>query len=63
MNMSTPQGHIVAMGGGGFSMEPDTGSALTEAVGSRPTASAYRVERRDGRVMETRLPTRYLGGP
>lgn len=37
---------------------------LVEAVSSRPKASGYRVELVDGRVQETRLPTRYLGtGP
>jgi dipeptidase E len=37
------------------------GTALAEVVTSRPEAGAYRVERVDGRVVETRLPSRYLG--
>jgi peptidase E len=37
------------------------GTDLREVVSSRPEASAYRVERVDGAVVETRLPTRYLG--
>jgi peptidase E len=39
------------------------GTRLAEAVSSRPAARAYRVERADGRVVETALPTRFLGGP
>lgn len=38
-----------------------TGSALAEAVSSRPDAGAYRVEQREGTVVETRLPVRFLG--
>jgi dipeptidase E len=34
-----------------------------EAVSSRRDAFAYRVETRDGQVVETRLETRYLGAP
>jgi dipeptidase E len=34
---------------------------LHEVVSSRPNARAYRVERGDGRVVETALPTRFLG--
>lgn len=37
------------------------GTTLVEVVTSRPEAGAYRVERVDGRVVETRLPTRFLG--
>jgi dipeptidase E len=37
------------------------GSALAEVVSSRPDAGAYRVEQVDGRVVETRLPVRFLG--
>ena len=37
------------------------GVELVEAICSRPTASAYRVELVNGDVVETRLPTRYLG--
>ncbi len=37
------------------------GTKLREVVSSRPEAFAYRVELRDGEVVETRLPTRYLG--
>jgi peptidase E len=37
------------------------GNALVEVVTSRPTAAAYRVEMINGRVAETRLPTRFLG--
>jgi dipeptidase E len=37
------------------------GTSLHEAVSSRPNAAAYRVEMKDGRVVEERLPTRYLG--
>ena len=35
--------------------------AFEEAVASRAGASAYRVDRADGGVEETRLPTRLLG--
>ncbi|MBX5475742.1 MAG: peptidase E [Clostridia bacterium] len=35
---------------------------LREVVSSRPEARAYRLERVDGRAVETALPTRYLGG-
>ena len=37
------------------------GTSLAEVVSSRPEAAAYRVERSDGRAIETRLPARYLG--
>jgi peptidase E len=37
------------------------GSALAEAVSSRPEAGAYRVECVDGLIVETRLPVRFLG--
>jgi peptidase E len=37
------------------------GTDLAEVVTSRPDAGAYRVERVEGRVVETRLPSRYLG--
>jgi dipeptidase E len=37
------------------------GPALAEVVGSRPEAGAYRVEQVEGRVVETRLPVRFLG--
>ena len=37
------------------------GSALAEVVSSRPGAGAYRVEQVEGRVVETRLPVRFLG--
>lgn len=36
------------------------GKRLVEAVSSRPKARAYRVERTAG-VVETEIPTRYLG--
>jgi peptidase E len=35
--------------------------ALHEVVSSRKEAAGYRVERSGGQVVETRLPTRYLG--
>lgn len=38
------------------------GPELVEVVSSRVGAAAYRVERIDGRVVETRLETRFLGG-
>jgi dipeptidase E len=38
------------------------GTDLREVVTSRPGASAYRVELVNGRVKETRLKARYLGG-
>lgn len=38
------------------------GTDFIEAVSSRKHASAYRIERLDGRVRETPLQTRYLGG-
>jgi len=37
------------------------GTELREAVAARPAAHAYRVELRDGEVVESTLPTRYLG--
>jgi dipeptidase E len=37
------------------------GSSLVEVVSSRLDAAAYRVEQVDGRVVETRLPVRFLG--
>ena len=37
------------------------GTDLAEVVTSRPAAGAYRVEAVDGRVVETKLPGRYLG--
>jgi peptidase E len=37
------------------------GPALAEVVSSRPEAGAYRVEQVEGRVVETRLPVRFLG--
>jgi dipeptidase E len=37
------------------------GRELKQVVTSRPAAKAYRVERRDGEVVETALPSRYLG--
>jgi peptidase E len=38
------------------------GCELVEVVSSQPGAAAYRVELVDGRVVETRLPARFLGG-
>jgi dipeptidase E len=38
------------------------GTTLVEAVTSRPDAAAYRVDAADGRVEETPLPVRQLGG-
>jgi dipeptidase E len=40
-----------------------TGDTLTEVVASRPDAAAYRVELRDGAVVEDRLPARLLTAP
>lgn len=37
------------------------GSELVEVVGSRPEAGAYRVDLSEGRVIEARLPVRFLG--
>jgi dipeptidase E len=37
------------------------GDRLAEAVSSRPTARAFRVETRDGRAVETPIETRFLG--
>jgi peptidase E len=37
------------------------GEELMEVVASRPDAGAYRLERRGGGVLESRLATRYLG--
>jgi dipeptidase E len=37
------------------------GGRLREVVTSRPEAGAYRVRLKNGRVVERRLPTRYLG--
>jgi dipeptidase E len=38
------------------------GSELVEVVSSKTSAAAYRVELVDGRVVETRLEARFLGG-
>ncbi len=38
------------------------GTELSEVVSARPGARGYRVELRDGMVVETPLATRYLGG-
>ena len=38
------------------------GSELVEVVSSQAGAAAYRVELVDSRVVETRLPARFLGG-
>jgi hypothetical protein len=38
-----------------------TGTELIEVVSSRPDVAAYRVEFRDGGIVETRLPARFLG--
>jgi peptidase E len=38
------------------------GTALHEAISSRPEARAYRVEARDGAAVETPIAARYLGG-
>jgi peptidase E len=38
-----------------------TGPSLAEVVSSRADAAAYRVEQAAGRVVETRLPVRFLG--
>jgi dipeptidase E len=37
------------------------GSRLHEAVSSRPNATAYRVQAKKGKVVETKIATRYLG--
>ena len=37
------------------------GTEFTEAISSRPDARAYHVERQGGGVIETPLPTRFLG--
>jgi dipeptidase E len=37
------------------------GTRLVQVVSSRPTAAAYRVERRGAEVVETRLEARFLG--
>jgi dipeptidase E len=37
------------------------GTALAEVVSSRGEAAAYRLEQVDGRIVETRLPVRFLG--
>jgi dipeptidase E len=37
------------------------GTALAEAVSSRPVSGAYRVELVEGRVVQTQLPIRFLG--
>lgn len=39
------------------------GTELVEVVSSRPDAGAYRVDLIDGKVVERRLPVRYLGAP
>jgi peptidase E len=38
------------------------GKDLVEVVSSRRAAAAYRVETREGQIVEERLPTRFLGG-
>jgi len=52
--------------GGGYAADDGAalhfaGTTLAEAVSSRPEANAYRVEQIEGRVVETRLPVRFLG--
>ena len=37
------------------------GGELSRAVASRPEARGYRLEAARGRVVETRIPTSYLG--
>ena len=37
------------------------GTSFREAVSSRPNAGVYRVERHENKVIETRLPVRFLG--
>jgi peptidase E len=39
------------------------GEQVAQVVASRPDARGYRVESRSGRVVTTRLATRYLGAP
>lgn len=39
------------------------GQELLEAVSSRPDAGAFRVSLTEGKVMESRLPVRFLGAP
>jgi hypothetical protein len=39
------------------------GTELAQVVTSRPEARAYRVELRRGRVLTSRLKSRYLGDP
>ena len=63
-----PTYHRLVAGGMDAGFAADDGAALhfqgtdfTEAVSSRPTAAAYRVESMEGRVVETALPTRFLG--
>lgn len=60
------QRHIAAGLLGGYAADDGAalhfvGRDLVEAVSSRESASAYRVELRDGQVVEERLPTRFLG--
>ncbi|MDQ3780032.1 MAG: peptidase E [Chloroflexota bacterium] len=59
---------LVADGSIGAGYAADDGAALHfhgdrlhQVVSSRPTATAYRVERRGNAATETPLPTRYLG--
>ncbi len=60
--------HRVVAEGFGSGYAADDGAALhfvgpelVEVVSSRPEAGAYRLERVDGRSVETRLPVRFLG--
>ncbi|HWA76901.1 MAG TPA: peptidase E [Polyangiaceae bacterium] len=58
--------HIAAGLVGGFAADDGAalhfvGKRLVGAVSSRPNAAAYRVELRDGQVVEERVPTRFLG--
>jgi peptidase E len=63
-----PTYHRVIADGAQAGFAADDGAALhfagttfVEAVASRPDAGAYRVARVHGRVVETRLPVRFLG--
>ncbi len=65
-----PRYHALVAGGMPAGYAADDGAALVfdgdrlaEVVSSRPNAAGYHVELRDGTVVETRLPTRYLGTP
>ena len=53
---------IVALGGGGFSMEPENRTEAVEYFSSRPNARAYLVTRTNDGATETMIEPTLLEG-